>query len=373
MHLMPELPFESIEEAVVRAKSYVASFLATDDDIKERVSISMLRRNWISELPEPEYSKIAAVDGSNNSDYLTLGQVLFITSASLFFKDEEAVRARKYQIGVLEDYYLKERISFCRETMEVKMGLKSLDLGSEILLMDGSFIASINRGLSTPYGQRVPYHMRRILEEVMNQLKYDLTDGLSSITHQAEVSDLIGSIVGSILEEELRRSPKKDEIMRAKAFIEGYEKLLSLNKLLKGGRTIIIAIAKRSSSSSYFDDRTPDLEIIRRYSNQRGFLLPKVTQLTFPEFSGIGDSYPITLTYVRLEKNANPLRVEIVGSLNYEEVAMLLSSLARYSVRGYPYHLRVVHEMTKISKEMMLHLARNLKIVEISGREILGE
>ncbi len=373
MHPMPKLPFESIEEAVVRARSCISSFLATNNGVKGRASISMLRRNWISELPEPEYSKIAAVDGSNNSDYLTLGQVLFVTSASLFFKDEEAVRARKYQIGVIEDYYLRERISFCRETMEVKMGIKSLDLSPEVLLMDGSFIASINRGLSTPYGQRVPYHMRRMLEEVRNQLKYDLTDGLSSITHQAEVSDLIESIVRTILEEELGRSPKKDEIMRAKAFIEGYEKLLSLNRLFKERNSVIVAIAKRSSSSSYFDDRTPDLEIVRRYSNQIGFLVPKVTQLTFPEFSGIEDSYPITLTYARLEKNANPLRVEIVGSLDYEKVARLISSLAKYSVRGYPYHLRIVHEMTKIDKEKMLHLARNLKIVGISGREILGE
>ncbi len=370
---MPELPFESIEEAIVRARSYIASFLAMDDGAKGRASISMLKRNWISDLPEPEYSKIAAVDGSNNSDYLTLGQVLFVASASLFFKDEESVRARKYQIGVIEDYYLRERISFCRETMEVKMGIKSLDLGPEVLLMDGSFIASTSRGLSTPYGQRVPYHMRRILEEVKDRLGYDLTGGLSSITHQADVSGLIGSIVRSILEEELGRTPKKDEIMRAKAFIEGYEKLLSLNKLLKEGKTIVVAVAKRSSSSSYFDDRTPDLEIVRRYSNQKGFLASKVVQLNFPEFSGIEDSYPITLTYARLERNANPLRVEIVGSLGNEEVAKLVSSLARYSVRGYPYHLRVVHEMTKIGKELMLHLGRNLKVVEISGREILGE
>ncbi len=373
MRPIPELPYESIEEAIVRARSYVASFLSTDTNVKERASISMLRSNWISELPEPEFSKIAAVDGSNNSDYLTLGQVLFIASASLFLKDEEAIRARKYQIGIIEDYYLRERVSFCRETMEVKMGIRSLDFGPDILLMDGSFIASIDRGLSTPYGQRVPYHMRRILEEIRDQLGYDLTSGLSSITHRIEVSDLIESIVRSILEEELGRNPKKDEIMRAKAFIERYEKLLSMNKLFKEGKSSVIAIAKRSSSSSYFDDKIPDVEIVRRYSNQEGFLLPKVTMLTFPEFSGIEDSYPVTFTYARLERNANPLRIEILGSMDAVRVAKLISSLAKYSVRGYPYHLRVVHEMTKIGREMMDHLARNLKVMEISGREILGE
>ncbi len=371
MHSKSELPFESIEEVFIEARRHMASFLSPGSDVLSAI----LRANWVSDLPPPGHYGIAAIDGSSNSDYLTLGQVIYVASASLFMKDDEVKRARKYQVGVMDDFHHRERVSFCRETMEIKMALRSLDFNPDIVLMDGSFLASVDRGLlATPYGQKVPYYMRKILMKVESYVGRDLTEGFSSLTHLMDFSTSIESLIESILRDELGRDPKGDEIMRAKAFIERYEKLVSLDRLLRESRAVLVAVAKRSGSRSYFNARVPDMEVIRRCSGpDPGLLVPKITYLTFPDFSGIENSYPISVTYAKLEKGANPLRIEVVGEVDLDELSSIVSALARYSVRGYPYHLRIAHEMTKIGKEMMAHLAKNLMIPEISGREILGE
>ncbi len=369
------LPFESIEEAVIEARSRVSSFLFPKSGVEGDALLSVIRREWRGGMRPGRMERIAAIDGSNNSDYLTLGQVIFVTSASLFMKDSEPVVARKYQIGIMDDYHYRERISFCRETMEVKMALRSLELGPEILLMDGSILAMVDRGMwSTPYGQKVPYHMRRILREVESALEVDLTEGLVSHTHLMDISSRIEDIVTSSLESEKGRPPERDEVRRAMAFIERYELLSSLNELLRRGEGVLVAVAKRSGSRLYFNSRLPDMEVVRRYTSlEPGYLGPKLTELHFPEYSGIDDTYRITLTYARLERATNPLRVEIVGDVDESTIEEVLGSLAKFSVRGYPYHLRRVHELAKIGRDLMSHLARNLLIPEVSGRERLGE
>jgi len=370
-----ELPFESIEDAILEARGRVTSILSPRSGVEGDALRSLIRASWHAGFDGPSYERMGAVDGSNNSDYLTLGQVIFAVSSSLFMKDEAAIRARKYQIGVMDDYHYRERVSFCRETMEVKMALRSLSLDPEVVLMDGSLIAAVDRGLwATPYGQKVPFYMRRILMEVEASLGLDLTEGLVSQTHLAEVSSTLEGIIESALEGELGRSPDRDEVRRAKAFIERYEKLVSLNKLLKESKALLVAVAKRSGSRAYFNSRLPDMEVVRRYTSlERGFLTPKVVKLSFPDYSGIEDSYDVTLTYARLERGAYPLRIEVLGRMGPDEISQILGSLAKYSIRGYPYHLRVVHEMAKIGREMMAHLARNLLVPGVSGREVLGE
>ncbi len=369
------LPFESIEEAVIEARSRVSSFLFPKSGVEGDALLSVIRREWRGGIGQGEIERIAAIDGSNNSDYLTLGQIIFVVSASLFMKDSEPVIARKYQIGVMDDYHYRERVSFCRETMEVKMALRSLELEPEILLMDGSFLAMVDKGLwSTPYGQKVPYSMRRILREVESALGVDLTQGLVSHTHLMDISTRIEEIVSSVLEDEKGKPPERDEVRRAVAFIERYEVLSSLNELLRRGRGTLVAVAKRSGSRLYFNSRLPDMEVVRRYTSlESGYLSPKLAELRFPEYSGIDDTYRITLTYARLERATNPLRVEVVGDADESFLEELLGSLARYSVRGYPYHLRRVHELAKIGRDLMSHLARNLLVPEVSGRERLGE
>ncbi len=369
------LPFESIEEAVIEARSRISSFLFPRSGVEGDALLSVIRREWRSGVGQGSVERIAAIDGSSNSEYLTLGQVIFAVSSSFFMKETEPVVARKYQIGVMDDYHYRERVSLCRETMELKMALRSLELGPEILLMDGSFLAMVDRGLwSTPYGQKVPYHMRRILREFDSTLGLNLTGGLVSYTHLVNLMGKIEEIVASVLEEEGGKPPQRDEIRRAMAFIERYEALCSLNELLRRGRGVLVAVAKRSSSRLYFNSRLPDMEVVRRYTSlEPGYLSPKVVELSFPEYSGIDDTYPISLTYVRLERGTSPLRVEVVGSVDESVLEELLGSLARYSVRGYPYHLRRVHELAKIGRDLMSHLSRNLLIPEVSGRERLGE
>lgn len=368
-----ELPFESIEEAMVRARNYVSS-LISPSNLEEETIYSVISRSWMRGIPTGDMRRVGAIDGSDNSDYLTLGQVIFVTSSSLFLRDERPLISRKYQIGVIDDYHYRERISFCREAMENKMALRAMELEPEIILIDGSFLAKVERGIwSTPYGHRVPYFMRKILKEVESSLKLDLAGDLISFTHIMEVSARIEEIVTSILEEERGNEPERDEVMRAMTFIERYEALISLNELLKRRKGLLVAIAKRSSSRYYFNSRLPDMEVVRRYAGMEpGFLVPKEAELRFPEFTGIESSYPIMITYTRLERNAAPLRMEIVEK-DESLLEPLIGSLAKYSIRGYPYHLRRVHELTKIDRRLMTHLVRNLPMLGISGREKLGE
>lgn len=374
MMVTSELPFESIEEAVVEARKYVSSLILPTKSVEKGALSSIVSVNWRKGIPEGDMERVGAVDGSNNSDYLTLGQVIFVTSAALFLKDKRPLVARKYQIGLMDDYHYGERISFCREAMENKMALRAMELEPEVILLDGSFMAKVDKGLlSTPYGQRVPYFMRKILREMESRLKLDLTGDLISFTHLMEVSVEIEDLMSSILEEEKGSKPERDEVRRAMAFIERYEALVSLNELMRRRKGLLVAIAKRSSSRFYFNSQLPDMEVIRRYTGmESGFLVPRKTELRFPEFTGIESSYPIMITYARLERNAEPLRIEIVEG-DESLLEPLLGSLARYSVKGYPYHLRRVHELTKIDRGLMDHLARNLLVPGISGRERLGE
>ncbi len=369
------LPFETIEEALVGARERITSLIFPRGGMEGEALLSVIRREWRSGIEDGGLERIGAIDGSSNSDYLTLGQVIFVTSASLFMRDSEPVVARKYQIGVMDDFHYRDRVASCRETMEVKMALRSLDLRPEIVLMDGSFLAMASRGLwATPYGWKVPHHMRRILMAVESSLGVGLTGGLISITHQIDTARRLEELVRSLLEEEKGTPPDKDEIRRAVAFVERYESLLSLNRLLSQGERVLIAIAKRSGSRSYFNHRLPDMELVRRYTGQEpGYLAPKVLELRFPDYSGIGRGYKITLTYARLERGTNPLRIEIVGEVSDQRLEEILGSLAGFSVKGYPYHLRRVHELTKVGRDLMMHLAKNLMMPEISGRERLGE
>lgn len=371
---MPErgdLPFESIEDIIIMIRGDLRRSLAEEEG-------RLVDPLWRSDLPDQIHGSIAAIDGGSNRRRINQGQVVFITSSSLFERGSRVRRARKYQVGVLDDIWHGERISICRETMEVKMALRTIESSNpEILLLDGSLEALAGERL-TPFGSRYRFlHTRRFLEDVVDEIReagIGLTDGLVSLLLNPGNSEIVDGIIEEYYRSKLGEELRRDELVRIRMFLERYETLISLNELLSKSERLV-AISKRSGSRVYFESRIPDLEIVRRSCPLKtGYLIPKKISLRFPEYYGIESSYPITITYAKFERNSNPLRIEVLGEHDEQSMGRILSSLARSAVRGYPYHLRVAHEMARIGRGEVLHLMKNLRLTDwISGREVLGE
>ncbi|MEM1984477.1 MAG: DNA double-strand break repair nuclease NurA [Candidatus Korarchaeum sp.] len=365
-----DLPFESIEEAILRIRCNVSGFSA------EGASYPV-EGLWRTDLPGDFHGSIAAVDGGSSRGPINQGQVIFIASSSLFERGKSVRRARKYQIGVLDDLWHSERISTCRETMEVKMALRATEsLDPEILLLDGSLEALISRDAWTPFGARYGSQpLRSFLEDILSEMEgIDLTGDLVPLTLNQATSETVDSIIEGYYVHKVGRAPRRDELLRARIFLERYETLISLNELLTNSKRLV-AVSKRSGSKIYFRSKIPDIEIVRKsFLFKTGYLRPIRSELRFPAYYGIDSSYPITITYAKLERNANPLRIEIVGEHDENSLGRIIGFLAKNSIRGYPYHLRMAHEMAKVSREEVLHLLKNLHLTERpSGREVLGE
>jgi NurA-like 5'-3' nuclease len=366
MPLEDELPFESPEEAFIRMSKSILSSL--------NIEKSKYKLEW-EEIPEGSHENIAAVDGGSGILFLNQGQVMFLTSSSLFQRDERIRRSRKYHMGVLDAFAHNERVSICRKTMEVKMAIRTVEsLNPDLLLLDGSLKAFVDGDIwATPFGSRYPASdVRKFLDKLLMGIEgmgLDLASGFVPLTHSQEYSREIDAMIGEVLEGS-GGTLRKDELLRARAYLERYEFLYSMNKLLSMSKNVV-AISKRSGSNAYFGSEIPDIEIVRRcYEMRPGFLKPISMNLDF-QYHGIDSSYPIKLTYARLERGANVLRIEVLG--DREDIGEILGSLARDSIKGYPYHLRIAHEMAKVGRKLIQFLTKNLHLDLVSGREVLGE
>jgi NurA-like 5'-3' nuclease len=78
--------------------------------------------------------------------------------------------------------------------------------------------------------------------------------------------------------------------------------------------------------------------------------------------------------YARLRDHAPVIRIEIVGSLSEQEIKMMLDNLRYHSVIGYPYCLKLAHNICKITNEDIGRLASifNLQL-EQGARDALNE
>jgi len=367
MPLEDELSLESPEEAFIRMSKDILSSL--------NIERSKYKLKW-EEIPEGSHERIAAVDGGSGILFLNQGQVMFLTSSSLFQKDDAIRRARKYHMGVLDAFAHTERVSICRKTMEIKMALRTIEsLNPDLLLLDGSLKAFVDGDIwATPFGSRYRVsEVRKFLDKFLMGIEgmgLDLTSGLIPLTQSREHSRDIDAIIEEVLREKGGETLGRDEFLRARAYLERYEFLYSLNKLLSTSKKIV-AISKRSGGSAYFRSNVPDIEIVRRCCEMKpGFLEPIPMDLDFQNH-GIDSSYSIYLTYARLERGANVLRVEALG--DSDDVSEIIGSLARNSIKGYPYHLRIAHEMAKVGRKLIHFLVKNLHLDIVSGREVLGE
>ncbi|MDW8036022.1 MAG: DNA double-strand break repair nuclease NurA, partial [Candidatus Korarchaeum sp.] len=202
-----DLPFELLEDAIFRIRRNISSF--STEGMNQPIESF-----WRADLPNDFHGSIAAIDGGSSRGPINQGQVIFITSSSLFGRGESVRRARKYQIGILDDLWHNERISICRETMEIKIALRASEsLNPEVMLLDGSLEALISRDAWTPFGARYgSQHLRSFfLEDILSEIRdlgIDLTSGLVSLTLSQDLSEGIDSIIESYYVRKLGRSPR---------------------------------------------------------------------------------------------------------------------------------------------------------------------
>ncbi len=82
----------------------------------------------------------------------------------------------------------------------------------------------------------------------------------------------------------------------------------------------------------------------------------------------------ISSTYVRLSDSTPLIKLEILGDGHTEsEVKDILNMLAKTSVGGYPYALKLAHNNCKISSNELAKMVSLLGLSnEIGSREVLG-
>ncbi len=367
-----DLSFMTLEESFVKVKSkLLEDFSRNYDEEKD-----LFDKHWSEGIGKGDLNPIAAVDGGSRPVSYTQGRVLFLTSAAMIVKGSKLKRYRVYQFGVTDYYEANERIRYCREVLESKMARVFLFEHDEgLLLMDGSLSAPLeHRVYVTKYEFTSPSSLKYVLRSLIEEMQ--TFQGIKSYTHDLNNRERLQSEVSSSLSKLLGEGAvaKVEDVSMAMAFLERYEALESFKSLYEGalsGEVKLIGISKRSSSRRYFESRIPDIEIVGRLAKSVGYLKPKTYEVRLPDYVG-NHSFPITLTYVKLEDNTPPMKVEVLGSIGESELLNILGTLRRYSVKGYPYHLRLVHEMAKISKDMVDFVLRSIETGP-TGREWLGE
>ncbi len=365
------LGFTTLEESFAKVKEKIAESFSRRYPEEDE----LFRKHWIAGIDPGDFKPIAAVDGGSRPISYTQGRVLFLTSAAMIVRDKGLKKYRVYQFGLTDYYEASERIKYCRETLESKMA-RFFVLGRDkgLLLMDGSLSAPLeHRVFLTKYEFASPISLRYALKNLIEEL--NSSNGIRSYTHdlyrrdelQDKVLDALSTLKGEGV-------IKVEDVSVAMAFLERYEALESFRSLYRAvssGGIRLVGISKRSSSRRYFESRVPDIEIVNRLARSVGYLEPKTYEVRLPEYLG-DDYFTITFTYAKLEDNAPPMKVEVLGPLAESEFSKILGILRRYSVKGYPYHLRLVHEMAKITKDMVDFVLKSIETGP-TGREWLGE
>ncbi len=367
-----DLGFTTLEESFAKVKEKLLENFSSKYD-EER---DLFDKYWSEDIELGDLKPIAAVDGGSRPVSYTQGRVLFLTSAAMIVRGSDLNRYRVYQFGVTDYYEANERIRYCREILESKMARSFLFKHDEgLLLMDGSLSAPLERRVYiTRYEFISPSSLKYALKSLIDEfVKFQ---GVRSYTHDLYNREELQDKVLTSLSELVREGAvaKVEDVSMAMAFLEKYEALESFKSLYSdvlSGKVRLIGISKRSSSRRYFESKIPDIEIVGRLAKSVGYLKPKTYEVRLPDYVG-NVSFPITLTYVKLESNTPPMKVEVLGSIGESELLEILGTLKRYSVKGYPYHLRLVHEMAKITKDMVDFVLRSIETGP-TGREWLGE
>ncbi|MDQ3872602.1 MAG: DNA double-strand break repair nuclease NurA [Thermoproteota archaeon] len=106
-----------------------------------------------------------------------------------------------------------------------------------------------------------------------------------------------------------------------------------------------IFISKTSESRlqfSHMGSKAGDIYYYGHACKEVGFSIPVKTKFCHA---------PLFEVYSRLRDHTPIIRIEIIGTVNEKEVKSIMDKLCYHSVAGYPYCLKLAHNICKISNE----------------------
>ena len=150
-------------------------------------------------------------------------------------------------------------------------------------------------------------------------------------------------------------------------FLVFRRKLEELSHSLRGR---IAFVSKDTESRLLLDGRLGDIHYIDAFSNEPGYTRPLVKNTKETGMSRLLEE--VTVFYVRLERGAPALRVDVPGVAGKDHAERILDILNPISVRGYPYPLIVAHESSVVTSGAMESLASIIGIdANMRAREVL--
>jgi len=131
---------------------------------------------------------------------------------------------------------------------------------------------------------------------------------------------------------------------------------------LKGIEKIAF-VSKYSHDKALFQGMLGDVYYINRFTDDVGYTIPHLHEM---------DGFRVTTFYVRLQRHADALHVEVPAEVGEKYVKRFIDMFHTRSVRGYPYVLRIAHNMASISDQLMETLCETagLKVFPLA-REVL--
>ncbi len=391
-----EARFMDIVEAFLSARGDIERALGVGPRFEELSAAWLPVRTDLSPRDALErMGSIAGIDGGSHLVEVNLGQSLFaVSSTSVAFRAGERPEPRRvFQVGVIDFFKAEDRVRIYREALEAKMAAV-LAIGREVdyVLLDGSLEANLAAepvfrgarpgryaGLSEEERELIVSAFLRVVRNL--PLASALTVITATAATQATLEEAARDIVGGDGEGEGRKP------LLAVSAMERLEQGVSLLALVAAAERAgvrVVAVAKRSSARSHFRSTKPDLAIVQRYTRGPGRTPCRVREVEVGRHilraaraivgPGVGATIRLTTLYARLARSAAPVKLEILGDLEEDEVDELVGNLAGIAVLGYPYPLRRAHELAKITRSDMEAGLRSIGFVpEFTGREALGD
>ena len=364
---------EKLIEYVVKRKNELRRKLSELDSSLEDINPHSF---WKEYTPKnTEKRRIIGEDGSVNYIEYKKYLVYAASAESVFYDGNKLLTETNLDVDVLIPYkFTRDRLRMYMSILEKKAVLKMLSNGIETdyILLDGSIIGDIIRPAAYAHRPNVSTKEKlknRFLGDIKNSLDSNDFSSVYSKRLYREVVDFLGT-------------DALEEVTPALIYLEYLENLLTLSKLLEHSDKII-AISKRSTGNHYFKRTIPDMAIFERFCTTPGYsyeplkihdLIKKKYKIAFPILQQLFRNTRISFFYVRFNKKATVLRMEVVADMiNEEKIRKILDDLEAYVVEGYPYLLTRAHRDVKISRKDMFEIAKaiGLGYFEKTGREML--
>ncbi|EZQ01754.1 MULTISPECIES: DNA double-strand break repair nuclease NurA [Acidianus] len=278
------------------------------ENLKEKVQ-DEINRSWRTYTPAPKESTFLSIDGGEFLKEFRVGSVAVVNAEALLFDGEnyDAVGTTSKILTFSPGNLAKERTSEVMAILEVNLAIEHADK-SEFVLMDGSFAKKLEKAKP-------------------------------------------GYLISNSLDEILSMNGEKEMLYTLIA-----KKQAQLAQLISKYRGNVLWISKNSKGNDLFNQNISDVGILEALTEEPGYTLPIVHNVDPNTIINSEETRPLnglqySSFYLRLDKNAKVLKVDIVGIINEQQAKDILDILSSVSVNGYPYPLLKVHFDVKVSRE----------------------